>query len=329
MVNVRGECPETGGGLEDISIISPRGATEVGQGAFRVKLDALGQNKIVAKGKSSLGVWGTGEALITVTNLPPHVAVEVAEEAHRGEEIPVSLVYRDDGGESPELVEWTVDNGRVAEPGAVATTVSASEVGELKLGARAVDEDSGEGSHETTISIVNRAPTVELSSGGGEYFRNIPIKLDISANDADSEDDDKLKIMAFVNGKEWGEGDLKDLTIGELGDYTIKVVAEDPFGGVGEAETKVSIVNALPEVEIMTNEQQLQVGEETEIAVRASDPDGSDLIYSFDINGAKLPPSNKPSTIVGFSKKGKHSIVITVTDPDGGTVSKKTEVVVR
>jgi hypothetical protein len=320
-ISATGKCPESGEEISDFRVVVPSNAEAAGGGKFIVRFDKIGTNAIVVEGKSSLGAVGRGDTSVAITNIPPKIAINAVEQTFRGETIDVALAYKDEDGDATkgELKGgWEAAGGEISDADRDGARVLFRDLGDKILKVSVVDEDGGVAFAEKPVSVVNRNPEIQLSVKGDEHYRNTPVGLSCEAKDGDK-DDGAPELEFYVNGNRVEGPAEQGLMIRELGKHEIKVVAKDKSGGFGEAVAGIEIKNHEPTVNLSLPDTTVKEGKEVRVEAKASDPDGENLSYSFEVNGVRFPQTDRPFTDVVFSKKGKHTIAVTVTDSDGGS----------
>lgn len=178
--------------------------------------------------------------------------------------------------------------------------------------------------------------TMPTASAGGPYSINEgePLKLDASASgDADG---DELSYSWDINGDgvysdatgespELSWAQLNELGIRDEGSRLIGVKVDDGYGGVVEATTTLTVVNAAPSIELINNVgQTVEEGTPVQIVAQLSDAGSDDQIgaaWSVTKNGEAYAEGEGAEVAFTPDDNGTYIVTMTATDNGGASSS--------
>jgi hypothetical protein len=176
---------------------------------------------------------------------------------------------------------------------------------------------------------VNRPPTVECTIDTATIQQRGRATIRARANDPD---DSELSITwRTTGGRLVGTGDTVTFETGDLtetppGRYTVTAEVSD---GTNTATCSVDVtvekLKLAPTVSCEPSTQTIRAGETATIRATASDPNPGDtekLTYSWEVDGEKQAETGSTFTFGATGRSpGRHTVKVTVTDPDGLTAS--------
>jgi hypothetical protein len=201
--------------------------------------------------------------------------------------------------------------------------------GESRIsGARETDHSG----YLVTVSFnrkVNRPPTVECTIDTATIQQRGHATIKASVNDPD---DSEVSITwRTTGGKLVGTGDTVTFETGDLtetapGRYTVTAEVSD---GTNTATCSVDVtvekLKLAPTVTCEPTSQTVRAGETVTIRAVASDPNPGDtekLTYSWEVDGEKQAETGSTFTFGTSGRSaGRHTVKVTVTDPDGLTAT--------
>ncbi len=196
----------------------------------------------------------TQEIEITSANRPPSVSIVTAPlEGCRGEELVFTAAATDpDGDGTIAAVEWDVDDDGFDDGTGNELHHTFQELGRKFVRVRATDAHGLEDVEEVSVGILNRAPTVTITSGPDKGFRNQDLTYTAAAADADPgaaaptlawdlDDDGQFDDIA---------GPSATIAFAALGQHPVAVRATDADLGTAEAAKTITIENKLPTASI-------------------------------------------------------------------------------
>ncbi len=269
-------------------------------------------------------------------NRPP--TIEVAREIGRdGFELVASATAVDPDGDP---LTYTFDWGDNSEPTRNAGGLAAHDypAGQFRAYAITVTVDDGRGGRDSAqiqvdfpAPAANRAPVIEgLREIGRDGFEVV-----ISATAVDPDGD------PLVYTFEWGDGDEPGISVGGLAvhsfprgafeTYTVTVTADDGRGGSAEAQLEVDFpppaANRPPVIEVA---RVLGIdGFEAVLTATAVDPDGDDIVYTFEWGDESEPTRNAGGVAAhDFPANVFRPYTVTITADDGQGGADSAEVTV-
>ena len=152
-------------------------------------------------------------------------------------------------------------------------------------------------------------------------------QVECTAFDADG--DSLIYAWSATGGILSGEGPVASWTAPDTpGTYAITVKVTDGRGG--EATTQLTIdvrVNHPPVIESLTAEPpEVRKSNASVIKCVASDPDGDELTYLWDVTGGNVSEQSATVTWTAPNRYGTYVIRVTVSDSHGGEVSRELSV---
>ena len=325
-VTVSGRCPETGAEVEKFRILEPAGWKRTDLG-FQGKFKELGINKVVVEGISPAGSSSTVEAIITITNLPPVLTIIQPEGPHhRPRPSRFALKYEDpDGPPSPSPADWEVDGGEVISTADNTAVIEFKKLGQASVTAVASDSEGSTSRTTSAVTVENMTPSITHKISPGPYHRGKPVQLKVEVSDADGTEPNPKPAVTVGEASLDQPGPEYAFTPDKLGPYQIKLTARDSDAAVAEEVISIDVENSPPTVELKLPPTPVPLNQEVVIEAVASDLEGTQLSYEFEVNGIRLPSSQSPSCKIAFTKPGKQSVSVAVVDVDGARTLKSSK----
>ena len=182
----------------------------------------------------------------------------------------------------------------------------------------------------------NHAPTVTVTANPTKLFAGSSDSIVVQAQASDADNDTLTYKWTTTGGNIDGNGaEVRWTPAGaKEGPYTITVTVDDGHGGTANASTNVSIEpkpNTPPTISNCTaNPATITVGQKSNIAVNASDPDNDPLTYSYKASGGNVSGSgaNAQFDSTGVAP-GSYTVTCHVSDGRGGEVDATAQVTVQ
>jgi len=119
-----------------------------------------------------------------------------------------------------------------------------------------------------------------------------------------------------------------DFTCDDNGSFTVTLEVTDDQGGTGSDSASVSLDNANPSIDSLSNSGPIDEGSSASINASASDPGSNDtLSYAYDCNNDSTYEDTSGSC--SFDDNGTYTVGVQVTDDNGGSTTGTTDVTVN
>jgi len=209
-------------------------------------------------------------ATVTFTNADPVADAGPDYDGDEGEEIQLDGTVSDVGENDVLTWSWAYAPGANVDPGATCDfsdenaldpTISCTDDGEVTLTLKVKDDDGGEDTDTSILTLANVAP---VANAGGPYpgaAEGSAITLNGSATDAGANDDHTFKWTVDDSGIDGGGSCIitddtdpsAQITCDDNGTLKVSLVATDDDGGVSTAsQATISIANVNPEITAFT-----------------------------------------------------------------------------
>jgi PKD repeat protein len=200
--------------------------------------------------------------------------------------------------------------------------------GSYKVVLTVTDKNGGTTSQNSTVVVDNVAPVIaeiikpsQINEGQSAQFKAL-------ATDAGTRD--KLTYS-------WNFGDNTPAVLGQTvnhvfannGTYTVTLTVTDKDGSITSQTTTATVNNVAPTITNIVKPTQVNEGRAATFSVKAKDPGKADtLTYSWDFGDNTQPVVGRNVTHT-FADNRTYTVILTVTDKDGGTTSQTTVVKVN
>ena len=229
-------------------------------------------------------------------DVPRHVSIE----------LDASASVDPDGRVARLVVDWGDGN---ASEGADLRVAHAYEApGDRVVTAYAVDDEGTRSDvFSATVRVRNRAPVLPPLPPRILADRVDPVALPWNAFDPDG---DALTLR-------WREGarigDAPDVPFSTLGNHTVRLLAQDPFGATAEGTLVVEVVNLAPSLSTLQLPERAEAGAPFAFGVEATDEDGPPPVVTWRFGDRAHDGASGNLSL----PEGAHLVTVTATDADG------------
>jgi PKD repeat protein len=284
---------------------------------------AVGAHTVRLQVEDDDGGAGTDTLVVHVANAPPIVDAGPDRSAREGEELWLSAVASDPGGDPLEL-RWDLGDGAVGTgPGPFAHTFVDN--GLYAVTVRALDPLGGAASDTAWISVSNQPPAADagpaLAGLEGDLLSFSGVASDLGPADT----------LSYAWS--FGDGGLAATRVAthvyrDQGTYTATFTVLDDDGGVGSDGVEVVLANAPPRA-LAGGDALVDEGSAARFWGQASDPGAADVLtvdWRFD-DGASALGALVVEHV--FRDDGAFAVAFTVTDDEGASASADVPIEVR
>ncbi|MCB9101309.1 MAG: PKD domain-containing protein, partial [Anaerolineales bacterium] len=276
------------------------------------------------------GGVATSQATVTINNVAPTAKISSPASGNEGQNISFDGSGSSDPGPNDTLTyAWDFGDGST---GTGATVLHRyRDNGTLTVRLTVTDKDGASNSTLTTITINNVAPTANISapSGGDEAPGGTTISFDGSGSSDPGLDDTLTYLWDFGDGTPAANGPATvSHTYIDSGSYTVRLTVTDNDGASNTATVNVTI-NNLPPTANAGGPYSTTVDTPVTLSGSGSDIPADPLTYNWDLdnNGTfETPGQNVDFT---QSTTGTYTVVLQVSDDDGGSTTASTTVQVN
>lgn len=300
--------------LEDVAPAIARGAPlffpRAGEYAYRA----------LAEGDGIRARWdGTLQVLSARPVLPE---LPGALQALRGSNVTLDLASTGDSDGVVTLVEVDWGDGNrttLPEPGPASHAYAMPGRYHVTVQAR---DDAGVASaaRTLTVDIANRAPLLAALPGRLVADRVQPLRFAANATDPDG---DPVRIA-------WRVGDLSgdgaaEIRLASLGNHTLHVEAEDPFGGRVAANLTVEVVNLPPTLSNVSVPSRWTADAPFPFRAQSADADGPAPLVSWRLG----PLSHEGASGEASLPVGEHEVEVVARDADGASATLRARIAIE
>jgi len=230
---------------------------------------------------------------------------------------------------------WSVSGGTITAQGGgeSASWVAPADAGKYNITVSVRDAKGGEATASTFITVrVNHLPAIISVTNSRE--KPLPgeiCRLECRAEDPDNDtlnyswEADGGNISGKGSGVSWAAPQ-------EGGSYNITVLVTDPMGGMSTTSLTIHVgANQPPVIDSLVTDKannKMLKGQSCSITCNATDPDDDKLSYSWSTARGGISGSGATVTWTAPSDTGTFTIMVTVSDGNGGVVSKDVDITV-
>jgi hypothetical protein len=294
------------------------GATPTTWAGFRLAPGSAGT--LAASDGTDMGISGDGPP---ISKNPVAMAAGPLR-AFRGEQVTFTGTATDPNGDAIAGSAWDVDGDGFDDGTGPELATSFASLGTKTVRWRVTDASGGFSVASTTIDIVNRSPTVDVSALPAPAGRGQAVTFTADARDQDG------TIASYEwdtdgDGFDDGTGRTVSVPFDSLGLHNVWVQVTDDNGDTAMNVGEVEVVNRAPAPSIGGPAQRFR-GET--LTGDPGDPDGNATITKreWDLGEGAGYVTVAGGTSPAFTKLGSRTVKFRVTD-DGGEVREATKVV--
>jgi len=255
-------------------------------------------------------------ATVTVHNVAPVITSMVTPGGVEGFMLQFSATATDPGPDT-FTYHWDFGNGSTPATGAVQHTYYAND-GDYTVTLTVTDDDGGVSVQTALVAITNAPPTILGLSG--DVTGDEGALLSWTALGADPGSDTLTYSWDFGDGTQ-ATGQSATHTYADDGAYTLTLTLSDGGGGVSTDTLSIAVANVAPTVTDLTGDSSGDEGDLLSWAVSATDPGADVLTYSWDF-GDGSPTDTGTAASHTYLDEGSYTLVVTVTDDDGGSTTE-------
>jgi PKD repeat protein len=182
------------------------------------------------------------------------------------------------------------------------------------------DNDGAQSFSQLSLSVANRAPTVDIAAPATSIPTGQALALTANATDPDG-------TVASYAWDTDGDGNFNDgstVTVqpsyAANGPVTVAVRVTDNSGATATATKSITVLNRAPTANFSQSPAAPLTQETITFTSTSSDPDGTIASYGWDLdNDGQFDDSTGPSAQGAFANNGTYTVKLRVTDDDGGT----------
>jgi PKD repeat protein len=269
---------------------------------------------------------------VTEANVAPTATVSGPTTAAEGSTVTLSAAGSVDPDGSIVAVEWDLGDDGSVDGTSTTFDVTSPDDAVVTVRLTVTDDEGATGTTTATVTFTNVAPTVTLS---GDLAVGSDRRVTRSGSFTDPGTADTHTATV-----DWGEGTgpemlvltgttfALDHTYAEPGTYTVVVEvcdddASDTVDGCGSAQFTATIapprVNVAPTAVVTGALTALEGSTVSLSGTSSTDPDGSIVLYEWDLDGDGTFERTGPTTSVSLPDQGDVTVTLRVTDDDGAT----------
>ncbi|MDF1589871.1 MAG: PKD domain-containing protein [Desulfobacterales bacterium] len=264
------------------------------------------------------GAAGSNTFTVTVNNVAPAAVAGVDQYAGEGADISFSGSFTDPGDDAHTILWNFGDGANVIDTLYPAHTYKDNGVYTVTL--TVIDDDDGVGSDTLTVTVNNVAP---MANAGPDQTAAEGAEVAFGGSFSDPGTDSHTILWRFGDGATAGGSLTPTHTYADNGIYTVTLTVTDDDGGVGSSTLTVTVNNVPPVINELAADEIIKTGEAIFGSCSFTDP-GSDtwtaaIDFGDGVQETLALDQNKSFTFSHtYSSTGLHSILVRISDDDGG-----------
>jgi len=236
------------------------------------------------------------------------------------------LAVVSDPGNDPLVYSWNWGDGSPPESGSSLDSVTHifPSTGNYPVTLQ-VNDDSGGSTQTSILVVINALPVIHSATAAvASSIEGDVVSFEVIATDAD------LHTLSY--SWDFGDGtpnissDTPSHVFTDDGNYTVTVVVTDSLGGATSSVLPFVVANGPPELIALVGATSGVLGQSLSFNATVTDPAGSDdtLTWTWDWGEGTAPTVgvNQSSPSHSWSNAGSFTMVLTVDDEDGGSLSQ-------
>ncbi|MCB0166104.1 MAG: PKD domain-containing protein [Anaerolineae bacterium] len=277
------------------------------------------------------GGVATSQANVTITNAAPTANISGPTNGDEGEDITFDGRGSSDPGPNDTLsYNWDFGDGGTAS-GPTASH-QYRDNGRFDVTLTVTDKDGASDSTSISITINNVAPTANAGGpygGDDEAPAGVTIVFDGSGSSDPGVDDTLTYQWTFGDGSPPDTGPVVSHTYLDSGSYTVRLTVSDDDGDTN-TDTILVVINNLPPTADAGGPYDTTVDTPVELTGSGSDiPADLPLTYEWDLDNNGTFETAGQTVDFTESTTGTYTIVLRVSDDDGGSTTASTTVQVN
>ena len=253
---------------------------------------------------------------VTVNNVAPIITSMVTPGGVEGFMLQFEASATDPGPDTFTFL-WDFGNGSTFGNGPTQHTYYASD-GTYTVTLTVTDDDGGATVQTAQVVITNANPTILGLSG--DLVGDEGSVLSWTALAADPGGDLLTYSWDFGDGSPIVTGLSVSHAYADNGSYTLLLTVSDPDGGSSNDTLSIAVANVDPTIVSLSGAAAGDEGQGLSWSVVATDPGADTLSYSWSF-GDGSPAESGVSGAHTYVDEGSYSVMVTVTDDDGGSVT--------
>ncbi|MCD6505518.1 tandem-95 repeat protein [Candidatus Poribacteria bacterium] len=223
------------------------------------------------------------KVVVADVNHPPKIKAIPDQSVKEGQTLSLAVEASDPDGDPISYKAENLPKGAEFQGNTMIWTPDYDQAGEYKVKFIASDgKEKDEAEVRIVVENVDRPPVIQMSQPDGATLlisEGERIQLQIGATEPDGEDV-SLSAVGLPQGATFTDG-IFDWTpsYNQSGEYTVTFVATDSEGNSSQRKINISVadVNCPPQFGDMPEKMEVKVGEEINLTVDVSDPDGDEV----------------------------------------------------
>ena len=263
----------------------------------------------------------TALATVEVASLDPTVSIAASPSSVlTGDPVSFTAEGVDPDGGSVELA-WDLDDDGFDDGTGASTTPRTFELpGTRRIRVRATDDELGTAVAELMLEIGNRPPVADFDWKPATVERGKPVTFTSRATDPEDRE------LAEQSWDLDGDGDYDDAfgpsastTFRSGGSHEVGLRVRDAHGGVGVVRLPVVLGNHPPVASFAVSPERPLAGETLELTSSSSDPDGSGVEQTWDLDGdGAYDDASGTTARLLVERPGTVAVGLRVVDDEGG-----------